>query len=636
MGAALIAVPGASSASAAPSAHELAVAFGARPAVTQVSLSPDGKRVAFVAPRPGQGAALYVVATTEGAEPKRVAVASGAPERLAECRWATNAKLICLIYGQQPRADPMMAPGGAWGVPFENLVVVPADGGGGVQAPQQVPLGGGMVVDWLPGETDAVLVGFPVHLPYGPFDYHLARYDLTKGKAHGWDDYSRCSGGCLTDGRGQIRIDANEDRSGTLTYRYRAADRSDWRLFGTYRPLAGEGFAPAAVDAATNLAWGFRKLNGRLAVYTKALDASAVETQIYARPDVDVGGIVKIGRQQRVVGVSYVTDTLHFRYTDPDLAALAASLAKALPSTPIIRIVDASDNERQLLILAGSDVEPGRYYLLDRDTLRLQRLMDIRPQLDGIVLAPMKAISYPAADGTNIPAYLTLPPGVSQRGRAIVLPHGGPSARDDWGFDWLAQYYAARGYAVLQPEFRGSDGYGDDWFRDQGFAEWRAAVADIDAGARWLVAEGITDQRHLAIVGWSYGGYAALQAASTDPDLYRAVVAVAPVTDVGLIRGGMVRYVDRASLNQFLGKEIGDDASPVHNAERITIPTMLVHGTFDLNVGYEHSRRMVARLKASGKQPTFLTFDRLDHQLDDGAARAKLLEQSDAFILDAF
>ncbi|WP_404712207.1 alpha/beta fold hydrolase [Sphingomonas sp. MMS24-J13] len=633
--AAMAAIFASSPAFAAASAHELAAAFGARPAVSQVSLSPDGKRLAFVTPLAGQGGALYVVATTDGAEPKRIAVASGAPERLAECRWASNSKLICLIHGQQPLLKSVAAPGGAWGVPFEKLVVVPADGGDGVRPPQQLPLGEGVVVDWLPGETDNVLVGFPAGRPYGPFDYHLARYDLTKGKAHGWDDYVRCDGGCLTDGLGQIRIDANEIRSGTISYRYRGVD-GDWRPFGSYRPLTGEGFAPAAVDPTANLVWGFRKLNGRLAVFTKALDAAANETEVYARADVDIDGIVRLGRKRRIIGVSYVTDALHFLYADPDLAALADSLAKALPSTPIIRFVDASDDERQLLILASSDVAPGRYYLLDRNTRKLQRLMDIRPQLDGMPLAPMKAITYPAEDGTAIPAYLTMPTAVVHPGKAIVLPHGGPSARDEWGFDWLAQYYAARGYAVLQPEFRGSDGYGDDWFRDQGFAAWRAAVSDIDAGARWLVGQGIADKGHLAIVGWSFGGYAALQAAATAPDLYKAVVAVAPVTDVGMIRGRLVHYMDRGALNQFVGSKIEDDASPINNAGRIGIPAMLVHGTFDLNVSYEHSQRMQARLKAVGRPPTFLSFDRLDHQLDDSAARAKLLEESDAFIARVF
>ncbi|MEI9851159.1 MAG: alpha/beta fold hydrolase [Sphingomonas sp.] len=116
------------------------------------------------------------------------------------------------------------------------------------------------------------------------------------------------------------------------------------------------------------------------------------------------------------------------------------------------------------------------------------------------------------------------------------MPHGGPGARDEWGFDWLAQFFAARGYAVLQPNFRGSAGYGEDWFLENGFKSWRTAIGDVNDGGRWLVGQGIAAPAKLAIVGWSYGGYAALQSAVLDPELFKAIVAIAPVTDLGALK----------------------------------------------------------------------------------------------------
>ena len=124
----------------------------------------------------------------------------------------------------------------------------------------------------------------------------------------------------------------------------------------------------------------------------------------------------------------------------------------------------------------------------------------------------MKAITYPAADGTQIPGYLTLPPGVTEAKNlpAIVLPHGGPGARDEWGFDWLSQYFAQRGYVVLQPNFRGSEGFGAAWYANNGIRGWKTSIGDVCDAGRWLVKQGMVDPSKLAIFGWSYGGYAAL------------------------------------------------------------------------------------------------------------------------------
>src|SRR5206468_8309206 len=161
----------------------------------------------------------------------------------------------------------------------------------------------------------------------------------------------------------------------------------------------------------------------------------------------------------------------------------------------------------------------------------------LRPELEGRQLASVTSVAVPASGGVNIPAYLTLPPsGASKNLPAVVLPHGGPSDRDRWGFDWLAQFLAARGYAVIQPNYRGSSGFGDAWLGEEGFKAWRTSIGDVSAAARWLSSQGIADPKRLAIVGWSYGGYAALQSAVSEPSLYKAVVAVAPVTDLGKLK----------------------------------------------------------------------------------------------------
>ena len=229
---------------------------------------------------------------------------------------------------------------------------------------------------------------------------------------------------------------------------------------------------------------------------------------------------------------------------------------------------------------------------------------------------------------------MSLPAGGSGRGLpAIVMPHGGPGARDEWGFDWLAQYFAHRGFAVLQPNFRGSAGYGDAWFQENGFQSWRTAIGDVNDAGRWLVAEGIAAPERLAILGWSYGGYAALQANVLDPNLFKAVVAIAPVTDLNLLKEEWRYWSNFAIMRDFVGSGPHiREGSPAQNAAAIRAPVLIFHGEMDRNVGVGQSRLMRDRLRDAGRQAELVVFPGLDHYLEDSAVRADMLRRSDAFL----
>ena len=359
------------------------------------------------------------------------------------------------------------------------------------------------------------------------------------------------------------------------------------------------------------------------------------ETEVFSRRDVDVDDLIRIGRRQRVAGVNYSTDVSRPVYFDPVPEKMAASLSKALPGTPQISIMDSTTDENKLLVLAGGDVDLGVYYLFDRKARQLQTFLVVRNELEGVKLATVKPVNYPAADGTQIPGYLTLPPGQeSAKGLpAIVLPHGGPSARDVWGFDWLSQFYASRGFAALQPNFRGSFGYGDAWFQQNGFKSWRIAIGDVLDAGRWLVSQGIADPAKLAVVGWSYGGYAALQAAVTDPSVFKAVVAIAPVTDLQAMKDERRNWSDYYLVSDFIGDGAHvREGSPAENADKIKAPVLMFHGVLDGNVPIEQSRRMAASLDRAGVRHERVTWDELDHQLENSAARTEMLRKSDAFL----
>jgi dipeptidyl aminopeptidase/acylaminoacyl peptidase len=306
-----------------------------------------------------------------------------------------------------------------------------------------------------------------------------------------------------------------------------------------------------------------------------------------------------------------------------------------MPKLPLIDFASASANEQILLVRASSDVDPGHWYIFDRTKKTLVEAITQRAGLRGRKLSNVTAISYPAADGTQIPAYLTLPPGITDaKGLpAIVMPHGGPAARDEWGFDWLAQFFAQRGFVVLQPNFRGSAGYGDQWFVQNGFQSWKISIGDICDGGRWLVKQGIADSSKLAIFGWSYGGYAALQSNVMDPNLFKAVVAVAPVADLALLKNESMLWTSWKIEADYIGSGPHiKEGSPAQNAGSFVAPVLMFHGTMDLNVDIDQSRRMDKELRSAGKSSELIVYPDLEHSLRDETARADMLRRSEAFL----
>lgn len=623
--------------------------FGVRESVEQISLSPDGTRVVFLAPGKGPQTIAYVADVTGGKAPVRLLASDGRPETVRNCRWASNVRVICQV--------SMLLSESIGLVGYTRLISVSIDGQDAKlltarTSPRSlgVAQAGGEVIDWLPDADGDVLMGrtFVPETDIGTLvadtrkGYGVERVDTTTLKRTMVEPPKPHAVEFITDGYGTVRVmgsmgESSNYDTGVIHYFYRAQGSRDWQTLGTLDVNTDIGFNPYAVDRDLNAVYGFEKLNGRYALVRIALDGSMKREVISARDDVDVDGLIRIGRRQRVVGASFVTDRRNSMFFDPPLKALAASLSRALPGLPLIQFVDASADENRLLLWAGSDVDPGRYYVFDRKAKNVMEIMLSRPQLEGTALAPVKPIKFTAADGTEIPAYLTLPPGSGGKGLpAIVMPHGGPGARDEWGFDWLAQFFAARGFAVLQPNFRGSTGYGDAWFAENGFKSWRTAIGDVNDGGRWLVAQGIATPDKLAIVGWSYGGYAALQSAVLDPTLFKAIVAIAPVTDLATLKEESRNFTNFRIVRDYIGTGPHlAEGSPARNAAKIAAPVLLFHGDHDTNVGIGESRLMADRLRDARKQVELVEFPDLDHQLHDSQARTSMLDKADSFLRNA-
>ena len=594
---------------------------------------------------PGPGPKSYaVISNLQSGQTTVMTSVDGKPETLRWCNYSAQDRAVCQVSALTHETTSKI-------VGFSRLIAMNTDGTdakllGSRESiyDQYVRQTDAVVLDWN-GARDGKVLMERVYVPEGgraAIGSRLAKsksglgVDLldTRNLQPSTVETPRDSAShYMTDGRGNVRImnvvesSATGALSGRVKYFYRTKDSREWKTLVEFADFEDQ-VQPLAVDAEIDALYMLRKKNGRYALYTVKLDGSMAEKLIAENPKVDISGVERIGDGHRVIGYYYSDEATNVEYFDPEFDALAASLSKALPAFPVVSFVDATADGRTLLIFAGSDNDPGRYYLFDRDKKTLNEAMLDRPQLEGRKLAKSKSVTIPAPDGAQIPAYLTLPPGKeSAKGLpAVVMPHGGPSSRDHWGFDPLVQFLAARGYAVIQPQYRGSAGYGDDWLGENALRNWRGAIADISTSARWLASQGIADPNRLAIFGWSYGGYAALQSAVVDPQLYSAVIAVAPITDLTMLKEDYVGYTSA----ELVARDIGSGAnviegSPLRRVGEIQAPVLLAHGDLDANVAFRHSDKMAEALQSAGKQVEFVQYKGLDHYLQDSSIRTDLL-----------
>ena len=634
--AAALSIGAAASAQPARSLAEDAAAFGAREAVIAPRLSPDGSSVMYLTPGPGPRT-FGVISNLETGKSEVMLSSDGQPESLRWCNYSAPTRAVCRIDANVNTIGYLLG--------MQRLLAMNTDGSDPklLGQPQRYTDAylrqfDAAVLDWRKSLDGSVLMA----REYVPEVGKIGSNIVDKKEGLGVDlvdtrtlrsvriePPNPVASGYMTDGRGNVRImrvleERNRSFTGKTKYFYRTSGSRDWKTLVEYQE---NEFQPLAIDAELDSVYALKKKDGRDALYRIRLDTSLASALVAENQRVDIDDAERSGDGQRVIGYTYVGEKRERVYFDAEFKALAESLSRALPKLPLVTFVDSSADGRKLLLFAGSDNDPGRFYLFDRDKKTLNEAMIERPQLEGRTLAQVKPVTVTAPDGVQIPSYLTLPPGKEPKNLpAIVLPHGGPSARDEWGFDWLSQFLAARGYAVIQPQYRGSAGYGEKWLNDNGLKNWRTAMSDITASARWLISEKIADPNRLAMVGWSYGGYSALMQGALEPSLYKAIVAIAPVTDLQMLKEDFRHFRNSQVIEDFIGSGPHIvEGSPLKRAHAIRAPVLLVHGDLDTNVYIRHADAMESALRKAGTQVEYLRYKGLDHQLRDATVRTEFL-----------
>jgi dipeptidyl aminopeptidase/acylaminoacyl peptidase len=339
--------------------------------------------------------------------------------------------------------------------------------------------------------------------------------------------------------------------------------------------------------------------------------ATKVEQLVESDPlnRVDFGDATFSDVTNELVATSYTDDRNRIYWKDKEWEKDYNFLKSKLPDKEIVPTSSTKD-ERVWMIVATSDREPGERYLFNRDTKQLT--FQYRPfeKLPREALAPKKPISYPSADGLVIPAYLTLPVGVAPKNLPLVaFPHGGPWGRDFWGYNPIAQFLANRGYAVLQPNFRASTGYGKK-FLNAGNNEWGQKMQDdITYGVRYLVSQGIVDPKRVGIMGGSYGGYATLAGLAFTPDVYAAGVSIVGPSNLITLLNSIPPYWEaiRTTFNERMGnpntpagKAQLERQSPLNSANKIKAPLLVVQGANDPRVNRAESEQIVIALRDRG------------------------------------
>ncbi len=612
-----------------------ASAFGQLPNIYDAAISPNGKKLAaYVNADDGGYAVLVFFLDDKDSKPLMASMEKGVKPQWIE--WANNDVVLASFWQSSKYRGTPITSGYLY-----RLEVSTQNAGVLIKPKDMFRQFNNRVIDMLPNDPDHILMSFGDTIASAPdvqkVNVRTGRYKRLRRGSESIQDW-------YTDRTGTVRIGQGMKDKSTEDWRLTIRDANDdkWRSYTDYPGLDGNENIYGFTSNPNEMIVGRYAGKDTLGLYVYDLSQKSITRKIFHNDDYDVKGVVLSADGSDIVGATYVSDNDEVELFGNREGALD-QLRQKYPGYTV-DYVDSTASYDQVVVKLSSASDPGALYILNTEAIEL-RLM--AHQYDALELKDMGeviSVRYTARDGMKIPAYVTIPPSITSTEQLknipfIILPHGGPYARDTKRFDYLAQFFATRGYGVLQMNFRGSIGYGKE-FEEAGRKNWVVMQEDVKDGTEWLIEKGYADPERICIAGWSYGGYAALIGKIKNPDLYSCTISMAGVTDLKDIVNDMKKYrfgriTARGFLKGFSDKDDLKENSPAKRADEMIGPVFIAHGTLDQRVHFDQFKRMKSALKKSDADVTAIEFKDEDHFLSNQDNRIKFFEELEKFLEDA-
>lgn len=604
--------------------------FFADAAMAAAQISPDGLKLAFLAPLQGRIGIALMDLETGKVEP----LVRAADENIESFFWKGNDYILFVADVGGNEAGALQS------IHLKTRRVTRLiESYGENNWTRQDGQWGGIVTTWATNPAKIIVWGSREKSSWSPGLYEV---DVGSGKRSNVGGYTpEINGrGILLDNAPRVRLQLIDTRK-TISVEARLGDETRFtRLMTLPRDLVIGNLEHEVILADNEtLLFVDHATHDRGALVSWSLRSGKQTAEVFVPPEGEITALILSNDHTTLLGVRYEGDKPHVHWLDPKLRAIQVNLDAAFPGM-INDITSMSDDRLRLVIRSWSDVEPGVRSLLDlrRPQAKLMPLGSSRPDLDSKFMAPMTPIHFKARDGLELSGYLTKPVGRASPTPLIVLPHGGPyGLRDSWGFDAEVQFLANRGYAVLQLNYRGSGGLGRQHL-EAGRLEWgRKMQDDLTDAVRWAVAQGVADPKRVAIYGASYGGYAAMAGVTFTPELYRCAVNYVGAVDLTVLGDrdlGGNEYFNEAFLAAWVHPDVGELRlrSPVNHVANIQVPTLHAYGENDPRVKYRQWKKLRAELERHHKP--YEVFNEVDegHGFANAPARIKFYLKLEQFL----
>ena len=612
---------------AAPAAK----AFGELPVGYDAAISPNGKELAIIVNVKGTyGIITQKVQKADGVNQEPWFLTLGKDIKPSYVKWINNNRFVVSVEKSEKYRTTPFTVGylytGDINTRKGRLVIKPKD---------MFRQFNNRVVDWLEDDPEHILMAYSDQEWDAYPDIKKVNVATGRGKT-----VKRGVTGIeywYTDDNGVPLIGTGQTDKGNKRRIIFNTETSDWDSIKKYPGLDADTPIFGILKDGTELVIGDYRGKNTLGLYVYDIGRKQITRSLFHNENYDASGVVLSKDGETVIGAKYTAES-----DKTELLGKYGTLLDRLRKKYAgydVDFVDQTQDSQTVLVKMSSPYDPGGLFAYSSNSTDPTRLTKMYNGFSDADTGDVVDVKYTARDGQKIPAFVTLPPGQTSAKNLpfIVLPHGGPYARDSKRFDYLAQFFATRGYGVLQMNFRGSEGYGKA-YADAGRNNWIVMQQDVEDGTRWLYEKGFADKSRTCIAGWSYGGYAALMGVSTDPDLYKCAIAMAALTDINDAKRDLKKYRGgRHAAKEFFGdamqdRDVRKANSPVHVADKITVPVFLAHGDLDENVQFDQFTRMKKALNKAGVKATYMKFEEEDHYLSRQENREKFFVGIEKFL----